>query len=71
MGGAKIQIVRHFNHGYLEEEKSMIHSSTVTFGAKYLTGMVTSVHPYKTFILIKNNILLLHQSKNYKNHFEN
>jgi hypothetical protein len=28
-----------FDHGYLEEEKSMIHSFTVTFGAKYLTGM--------------------------------
>ena len=47
----------------------MIHSFTATFGAKYLTGMVTSVPPYETFSLIKNNIL--HQSKNYKNHFEN
>jgi hypothetical protein len=47
----------------------MIHSFTVTFGAKYLTGMVTSVPQYKTFSLIKNNIL--HQSKNYKNNFEN
>jgi len=47
----------------------MKHSFTVTFGAKYLTGIVTSVPPYETFILIKNNIL--HQSKNYKNHFEN
>ena len=47
----------------------MIHSSTVTFGAKYLTGMVTSVPPYETFSLIKNNIF--HLSKNYKNHFEN
>ena len=37
--------------------------------ATYLTGMVTSVHPYETFSLIKNNIL--HQSKNYKNHIEN
>jgi len=46
----------------------MIHNFTVTFGAKYLTGMVTSVPPCKTFSLIKNNIL--HQSKNYKNHFE-
>ena len=46
----------------------MIHSFTVTFGAKYLTGMVASVPPSKTFSLIKNNIL--HQSKNYKNHFE-
>jgi hypothetical protein len=32
-------------------------------------GMVTSVPPYETFSLIKNNIH--HQSKNYKNHFEN
>jgi hypothetical protein len=47
----------------------MIHSFTVTFGAKYLTDMVTSVPPYQNFSLIKNNIL--HQSKNYKNHFEN
>ena len=42
----------------------MIHSFTVTFGAKYLTGMVTSVPPYETFSLIKNDIL--HQSKIYK-----
>ena len=69
MGGPNIQIVHYFDHGYLEEEKTMIHSSTVTFGAKYLTGMVTSVSPYETFNLIKNNIL--HQSKKYKNHFEN
>jgi type IV secretory pathway TrbL component len=37
------------------EENSMIHSFTVAFGAKYLTGMATSVPPYETFILIKNN----------------
>jgi hypothetical protein len=47
------------------KEKSMIHSFTVTFRAKYLTGMVTSVPPYKTFSLIKKNIL--RQSKIYKN----
>jgi hypothetical protein len=47
----------------------MIHISTGTFGAKYLTGMVTSVPPCENFSLIKNNIL--HQSKNHKNHFEN
>jgi hypothetical protein len=35
----------------------------------YLTGMVTSVPTYETFSLIRNNIL--HQSKYYKNHFEN
>jgi hypothetical protein len=40
VGGANIQIVHYCDHGYLEEEKSMIHSFTVTFGAKYLTGMV-------------------------------
>jgi hypothetical protein len=53
VGGANIQIVHYFDHGYLEEEKSMIYSFTVTFRAKYLTGMVTSVPPYETFSLIK------------------
>jgi len=47
----------------------MIHSFTVTFGAKCLTGIVTSVPLHETFSLFKNNIL--HQSKIYKNHFEN
>jgi len=69
VGGANIQIVHYFDHGYLEEEKSMIHSFIVTFGAKYLTGMVTSVPPYEIFSLIKNDIL--YQSKIYKTHFEN
>jgi len=31
----------------------MIHSFTFTFGAKYLTGMATSVPHYETFSLIK------------------
>jgi hypothetical protein len=31
----------------------MKHSFTFTFGATYLTGMVTSVPPYETFSLIK------------------
>jgi hypothetical protein len=35
----------------------MIHSFTVTFGEQYLTGIVTSVPPYETFSLIKNNIV--------------
>jgi hypothetical protein len=69
VGGANIQIGHYFGHGYLEVEKSMIHSFTITFGAKYLTGMVTSVPPHETFSLNKNNIL--HQSRNYKDHFEN
>ena len=69
MGEASIQIVHYFDHSYLEEEKSMIYILTVNFGAKYLTGRVTSVPPYDFFSLIKNNILL--QSKNYKNNFEN
>jgi len=34
----------------------MIHSFTITFGAKYLTG----IPPYEIFSFIKNNIL--HQS---------
>ena len=50
--------VHYFDHCYLED-KSMIHSFTVTFGEKYLTGMVTSVPPYETFSFIKNNILHL------------
>jgi hypothetical protein len=69
VGGADIQIVHYFDHGYLEEEKSMIHSFTVTFGANYLTCMVTSVPLYETVSLIKNSIL--RQSKIYKNHLEN
>ena len=68
MSGANIQIAHYSDHGYLEDEKSMIRSFTVTFGAKYLTGMVTSVPPYETFSLIKNDIP--HQSKIYKYHFE-
>ena len=47
----------------------MIHSSTVTFGAKYLTGMVTSVPIYETFSLIKNIFFV--KTKIYKNHFDN
>jgi hypothetical protein len=66
MGAANIQIVHYFEDGYLEDEKSMIHNFTVTFGEQYLTGIVTSVPPYETFSLIKNNIL--HQCQNYKNH---
>jgi hypothetical protein len=64
VGGANIQNVHFFYHGYLEEEKSMIPSFTVTLRAKYLTGMVTTIPPYETFSLIKKNIL--HQSKIYK-----
>jgi hypothetical protein len=35
----------------------MLHNFTVTFRAKYLTGIVTSVPPYETFSFIKKNIL--------------
>ena len=35
----------------ISSEKSMIHSFTLTFGAKYLTRMVTSVPLYETFSL--------------------
>jgi hypothetical protein len=54
VGGANLQIHHYFVHGYLKEEKSMLHSFTVTFGAKYLTGMVISVPPSQTFTRIKN-----------------
>jgi hypothetical protein len=47
----------------------MIYSSTVTFRAKYLTDMVTSVPLYESFSLTKYNTL--RQSKIYKIHFEN
>jgi hypothetical protein len=47
----------------------MIHNFIVTFGTKYLTGMVTSVPPYESLNLIRKNIL--RQSKFYKNHVEN
>jgi hypothetical protein len=53
MGAANIQIVHYFEHGYLEDEKSMIHSFTVTFGEQYLTGIVTSVPPYEISVLLK------------------
>ena len=53
----------------ISRRKNQWYIVSVIFGAKYLTGMVTSVPPYETFSLIKNNIL--HQFKNYKNHFEN
>ena len=46
--------LHYFGHGHLEEDKSMIHSFIVTFGAKYLTGMVTSVPPKETFSIIEN-----------------
>jgi hypothetical protein len=50
---------------WIQEKDGVIASED--FG-QYLTCMITNVPPYKTFSLIKNNIL--HQSKNYKNHFE-
>jgi hypothetical protein len=54
VGGANIQIVHYFDHVYLEEEKSMIHSFTVTFGAKYLTGIWSQVFlPTKLSVLLK------------------
>jgi hypothetical protein len=53
VGGANIQIVHFFTTVISRRKKSMIHNFTVTFGAKYLTGMVTSFPPYETFSLIK------------------
>jgi hypothetical protein len=52
VGGANIKIVHYFNHGYLEDEKSMIHSFTVTFEAKYLTGMATTL---VRLVYVQNN----------------
>ena len=36
----------------------MINSFTVTFGAKYLTGMATRVPPYETFSFIKKKFFV-------------
>jgi hypothetical protein len=40
----------------------MIHSFTVTFGAKYLTGMVTCVLSYETFSFIKKIFFVILKS---------
>jgi hypothetical protein len=53
VGGANIQIIHFFYHGYLEEKKSMIHSFTVTFGAKYLTGWSLVFLPTKLSVLLR------------------
>ena len=66
MDGANIQVVHYFDHGYLEEKNSMIHSCTVAFGANYLTGMVTSVSPS---VLLE--IVFFVSLKTTKNDFEN
>ena len=58
-----IKFVRDLETGFLRFPPSMIHSFTVTFGAKYLTGMVTSVPLYETFSLIKDNIISLKTTK--------
>ena len=51
---ANLQILHYFGHGYLQEEKSMIHSFIVTFETTYLTGMATSVPPSQTSSRIKH-----------------
>jgi hypothetical protein len=53
----------------ISRRKNQSYIVSVSFGAKYLTGMVTSVPPCETFSLIKNNIL--HQSEIYKKYLEN
>ena len=53
----------------ISRRKFQWYIASVTFGAQYLTGMVTSVLPYDTFSLIKKTNS--HQAKNYKNHLEN
>jgi hypothetical protein len=58
VGGANIQIVHYFDHGYLEEETATIHSFTVTFGANYLTGMVTNI-PYNLIFITRFNDSLI------------
>jgi hypothetical protein len=52
VGGASIQIVHYFDHGFLEEEKSMIHSFTISFGAKYLLTKFVGGAYHKKFPLV-------------------
>jgi hypothetical protein len=54
MGGASIQIVHYFGHGYLEEEKSMIQFHSY-FWSKIFDRH--GVPPSETFSLIKKNQL--------------
>ena len=65
---ANIHLVHYFET-VVWKRKNQWYIVSVAFGARYLTGMVTSVPPFETFSLIKNNIL--HQSKNNQDHFEN
>jgi hypothetical protein len=51
-GRTNIQIVHYFGHGYIEEEKSMIHSFTVTIRAKYLTRSLVFL-PTKLSVLLR------------------
>jgi hypothetical protein len=49
--GASIQIVHYFDHGYLEEEKSMIHSLTVKFHT-----MITNIIVYIYFMPVQGTV---------------
>ena len=53
VGGANVQIVHMLLPRLSRGGKSMIHSFTITFGAKYLTDMVSSVPPYESLRIEK------------------
>ena len=68
MGGANIHILHYFGHGYIfVSPEGKIND--IQFQLLLEQNIWTSVSPSQTVSLIKNNIL--HQSKNYKYHFEN
>jgi hypothetical protein len=63
--GASIQIVHYFDHGYLviSRRKNQWYIVSQLLSERNIwQAWATSVPPYETFSLIKNNIL--HQSKN-------
>jgi hypothetical protein len=53
----------------ISRRKKQWYIVSVTFGAKYLTGMVTSAPLYKTFSLIKNNVCSAHSYLNPRSRF--
>jgi hypothetical protein len=65
VGGANIQIVHYFDHGYLQVEKSMIHSLLLLEQNIWHAWSIVFL-PTKISFLFKNNIL--HQSKNRNGH---
>ena len=63
MRGANIQIAHYFDHGYLEEETSMIHSFTVTLGANIGQAWSVVFLPTKLSALLKIIVFIILKKK--------